>query len=361
MTPKAIYQQHLEQQQYENDPAQANAVEFLDNLFHRLTHKQQNQSFLKSIFSKEKNQPETGLYLYGGVGRGKTWLMDLFYDALPFENKLRLHFFHFMQAVHDELTLLKGHQDPLILVAKNFAKQTQILCLDEFHVDDITDAMLLYGLLDNLFKEGVCLVATSNIEPDELYKHGLQRDRFVPAINLIKKHTQTVNVNGEIDHRLRLLEKAETWYITVDDATNDVIKSRFKQLAPCEGTDNEVLHIHYRDIPTIIRADDVVWFDFNALCDGPRAASDYIEIARQFHTVFITDIPELNESIDDKARRFINLIDEFYDRNVKLIISANTLPQDIYTGKQLAFEFQRTISRLIEMRSHDYMSRAHKP
>jgi len=365
MTPREQYQIEISKKGFNKDPAQARTIDYFENLHHRLIEHDKNKSNirhkLKQLLNIKQTTPVTGLYLWGGVGRGKTWLMDLFFDTLPFENKIRLHFHHFMQTVHDQLTLLKGHRDPLILVARSFAKKSHILCLDEFHISDITDAMLLYGLLDALFKEGVTLIATSNQQPDELYKHGLQRDRFLPAIDLIKKHTESVNVNGEIDHRLRLLEKAETWYLTVDETTEDVLRSRFEQLSPCTGIDNVTLHINHRDIQTISQADDVVWFEFNTLCDGPRASADYIEIARQFHTVFISNIPEMNETNNDKARRFINMIDEFYDRNIKLIANADTLPQDMYQGRQLMFEFQRTVSRLEEMRSHDYLARPHKP
>ncbi len=365
MTPWEQYQTEISKKGFSEDPAQTHSIDFFENLYHRLIEHDKNKSSiqnkLKQLLGSKQTTPVTGLYLWGGVGRGKTWLMDLFFDTLPFKNKIRLHFHHFMQAVHDQLALLKGHKDPLILVARNFAKRSPILCLDEFHVSDITDAMLLYGLLDALFKEGVTLIATSNQQPDDLYKHGLQRERFLPAIDLIKKYTESVNVSGEVDHRLRLLEKAETWYLTVDETTENILRSRFEQLAPCSAVDNKILHINHRDIQTISQADDLVWFEFNALCDGPRASADYIEIARLFHTVFISNIPELNEGNNDKARRFINMIDEFYDRNIKLIVNAETLPQDIYQGHQLVFEFRRTISRLQEMRSHDYLARPHKP
>ncbi|MCW9012460.1 MAG: cell division protein ZapE [Gammaproteobacteria bacterium] len=364
MTPKSLYLERIKEKTYVADPAQARAIENLDKLHRLLSKKSLAKNTFRFSFKQFLGirQPAIqGLYLWGGVGRGKTWLMDLFYETLPHPDKIRLHFHHFMQAIHDQLSLLKGHKNPLILVARNFARKSSVLCLDEFHVEDITDAMLLYGLLDALFKEGVILVATSNLPPDELYKNGLQRERFLPAIELITKHTQTINIDGGTDHRLRLLEKAETWYITVDETSTQVLEARFDQLAPCCGQKNERLEINYRYIETVIRAEDVVWFSFDALCDGPRAAADYIEIARLFHTVFISDIPELNEASDDKAKRFVDLIDEFYDRNVKLIISAETLPQNLYSGHQLQFEFQRTISRLEEMRSHDYMARAHKP
>ena len=363
MTPKSLYQNMLKESDFNKDPAQALAVEYLDELYQELRSKQTRKHTLRSCLTSLcnlKKTPVKGLYLWGDVGRGKTWLMDIFFTALPFENKMRLHFHHFMQTVHDELTLLEGFKNPLKLVAKNFAKQAQVICLDEFHVSDITDAMLLYGLLDALFKQGVTLVSTSNLHARDLYKHGLQRERFLPAIELIKHHTHIVNLNGETDHRLRLLEKAETWYLITDDTTDSLIKTRFDQLAPCDATKNAALYINHRNIHTLYLADDVVWFDFNTLCSSPRGSADYIEIARQFHTVFITCIPEINEAINDKARRFINLIDEFYDRNVKLIASSDAQPNELYRGRQFEFEFKRTSSRLMEMRSHEYLARPHK-
>ena len=359
MTPLEHYTLMLKEPGFIEDPEQAKAVEFFNELFLQLEIEPDFWGHVKNILGYKTASPK-GLYLWGGVGRGKTWLMDMFYTLLPCDKKIRLHFHHFMQAVHDELSLLKGYKNPLKLVARNFSKQARIICLDEFHVSDITDAMLLYGILEALYKEGVILISTSNLNVDDLYKHGLQRDRFLPAIDLIKINSQIVCIDGELDHRLRLLEKAETWYITVDESTEQVIQSRFNQLAPSKPLKNKSLHINHREIKSLYIAEDVVWFDFYTLCSSPRSSSDYIELARQFHTVFITDIPEIDESIDDKAKRFINLIDEFYDRNVKLIISADTLPQTIYTGKLLQFEFQRTISRLIEMRSHDYLARPHK-
>lgn len=363
MTPGNHYQLNLAKPGITPDPAQAQAAAQLEDLHHRLIHSNHHRhsfsSKLTGWFQGEQT-PVTGLYLWGGVGRGKTWLMDLFYDNLPFRQKLRLHFHHFMQTVHDQLSLLKGQRDPLKLIARNLARRTQIICLDEFHVDDITDAMLLRGLLDALLNEGVTLVATSNQPPDELYKHGLQREQFLPAIALIKTFTKVIRVDGGIDHRLRLLEKADVWYTPLGDDTHNKLRTRFAELAPVTDYKPEAIFINYRDIPTELCAVDLVWFDFNILCNSPRATPDYIEIARRFHTVFVSNIPQLNEASDDKAMRFINLIDEFYDRNIKLVASAATTPVDLYTGKQLTFEFQRTRSRLEEMRSHEYLARAHK-
>ena len=365
MTPKSAYQQRIASGNLHRDKAQENAIEYLEKLHTNITQASTEKTiFTTTAFKKllgKNKQPVTGIYLWGGVGRGKTWLMDLFFETLPFDEKIRLHFHRFMQAVHDQLSLLKGHRNPLAMIAQNFSQKYRILCLDEFHVSDITDAMLLYGLLDALFKEGVTLVVTSNQPADELYKNGLQRERFLPAIELIKQHTRTLHVDGDIDHRLRLLEKADTWYDANHPETCHKLRERFAQFAPCKGSENQSLHINYRNIESVLCADDVVWFEFDALCAGPRAAADYIEIAKRFHTLFLSNVPILDESLDDKARRFINLVDEFYDRNVKLIISAAELPANLYQGSQLEFEFQRTISRLEEMRSHDYLARPHRP
>ena len=363
MTPGNPFQISLSQSGIVLDPAQMHASAQLENLHHRLLQQTETQHSLYSKLTpwlRHTRKPVTGIYLWGGVGRGKTWLMDLFYDNLPIPHKLRLHFHHFMQTIHDQLSLHKGQRDPLKHIARNLAQHTQVICLDEFHVADITDAMLLRGLLEALFKEGVTLVATSNQAPDDLYKNGLQREQFIPAIALLKLHTQVVRVDGGIDYRLRLLEKANVWYTPLSHDTQQQLQSRFTDLTKSHTHKTDSLLINYREIKTEIRTDNVVWFDFNILCNSPRATPDYIEIARRFHTVFVSNIPQMTESSDDKATRFVNLIDEFYDRNIKLIASAATPVTNLYTGKQLAFEFQRTRSRLEEMRSHEYLARAHK-
>ena len=363
MTPGNPYQTRLKEFSFTPDPAQVHAAAELEHLHKRLLqHDKQQQSIRNRLAAhfQSKRTPVIGVYMWGGVGRGKTWLMDQFYDNLPFKQKLRLHFHHFMQTVHDQLSLLKGQRDPLKLIANNLARHTRVICLDEFHVDDITDAMLLRGLLEALFNEGVTLVATSNHAPDDLYKNGLQREQFTPAIALLNTFTQSIRVDGGIDYRLRLLEKADIWYTPANNETDNLLLSRFNELTPLHERQDVTLTINYREIKAEHCAEDIVYFSFNTLCSSPRATPDYIEIARRFQTVFISNIPQLNEASDDKATRFINLIDEFYDRNIKLIASAATAPADLYTGKQLLFEFQRTRSRLEEMRSHDYLARPHK-
>ena len=365
MTPLDRYLSSIREKGYQEDPSQRQAAEHFQRLFEALqSHSSSKPGFLESLRHKLAGSPRRtpqGIYLWGGVGRGKTWLMDIFFETLPFENKTRLHFHHFMQRVHRELGQFKGHRNPLRMVGQAFATQTQVLCLDEFHVSDITDAMILYGLLEALLYRGVTLVATSNVPPNELYKDGLQRERFLPAIELIKSHTRQVNVDNNIDYRLRLLEKADTYYTPAGSSTEPQLKQRFEQLAPCTPQFNKPLTINKRPILCRACADDVVWFDFTALCDGPRATADYIEIARCFHTVILSDVPAMDESQDDKAQRFIHLIDEFYDRSVKLLMSADAEPNKLYRGQQLAFAFQRTASRLEEMRTHDYLAKPHKP
>ncbi len=363
MTPTEAYQLAISKQHFSADAEQAMAVQELENLYTRLVTQFNNESKLlyKLKHLSGKRTAVTGLYLWGGVGRGKTWLMDLLYDNLPFNDKLRLHFHHFMQAVHDQLELIQGHKNPLKLVAKNFAKSYRLICLDEFHVSDITDAMLLYGLLDALFKEGICLVSTSNLKPDDLYKNGLQRSRFLPAIELIKNHCQVLQVDGGTDHRLRLLEKAQTWYSPIDENTQQQLQQRFTEISSSNIKFNSVLRINYREIPCLALSDGLVWFDFKSITSAPRGAADYVELSQQFHTIFISAIPQMGEQEDDMARRFVNMIDAFYDRSVKLLASSDVEPKHLYTGRQLAFEFQRTASRLSEMRSHEYLARPHRP
>lgn len=359
------YQFQIRESGYQTDPAQALAANKLDHLQRQLIDKYQTPAgILKQLTIKLgfNSKPDIkGIYLWGGVGRGKTWLMDLFFESLPVNEKFRIHFHQFMQLVGDELELLKGYQNPLKLVARIFARRFRVLCLDEFQVTDITHAMLLYGLLEAMYREGIILVATSNREPDELYKNGLQRDRFLPAIELIKQNSEIIHIDSDIDYRLRLLKQSHIWYQPANTSSENLLQQRFAELAPCTIINREVLYINHRNIQTRCRADDVVWFDFNIICTTPRASADYLQLAQIFHTVFISDIPVMDEYMDDMARRFINLIDALYDHNVKLIISAQSEPEQLYQGSQLAFPFKRTISRLEEMRSHTYLGKAHKP
>lgn len=363
MTPLARYQADLAKEGFRSDPAQAEAVEHLQRLFEALLARREYQASLigrlKSLLSTPA--PVQGLYFWGGVGRGKTYLMDTFYACLPFPEKKRLHFHRFMHWVHDELKRLKGTQDPLHQIARDFAQDCRVICFDEFFVSDITDAMLLGGLFERLFFEGVTLVATSNIEPDGLYRNGLQRERFLPAIALIKQHCRVVNVDGGVDYRLRSLEQAELYHTPLDAEADASLARSFVSIAGEQGQAGQVLDIEGRDIATVRCAEGVAWFTFAALCDGPRGQADYIEISRLFHTVLISNVPQLNASTDDQARRFVSVVDEFYERHVKLVLSAAQPMEQLYVGEQLAFVYQRTLSRLQEMQSHDYLAREHLP
>ncbi|RUO26641.1 cell division protein ZapE [Aliidiomarina minuta] len=367
MTPKQLYQRDLQTSGFQKDAAQAQAVDHLQRLYddlveHRATEKSGLLASLSKFFSasKSKNQIR-GLYFWGGVGRGKTYLVDTFYNALPFENKMRIHFHRFMHRVHEELKLLKGRSDPLPLIAEKLASEAQVLCFDEFFVQDITDAMLLGTLMQELFKRDVVLVATSNIVPDELYKNGLQRARFEPAIELIKKHCEVVNVDGGIDYRLRTLTQAEIFHSPLDEAADKNLLTYFNQLSPDHKAHSidAPIEINGRQIATRMEADDVAMFDFQALCGGPRSQLDYMEIACMYHAVLVSDVKVMGADNEDTARRFIALVDEFYERHVKLIMSAEVPLTELYQGGRLSFEFKRCISRLQEMQSQEYLAREH--
>jgi len=365
MTPLEKYQADLLREEFHADQSQENAVRKTQKLFDALLldDDTENKFFekIRQKFQKDNSNFIKGLYLWGGVGRGKTYLIDCFYDSLPFKEKQRIHFHRFMQMVHMQLRGLNGVTDPLQIVADNIASETEVLCFDEFHVSDITDAMLLGVLLKGLFERGVVLVTTSNEEPDRLYWDGLQRERFLPAIDLIKKYTEVVNVDSGIDYRLRFLDKAEIYHSPLDDKAMEMLGFNFNHIAPNEVTEGLPIEIEGRMIQTICHADGVVWFDFDGICDGPRGPADYIEIARLFQTVLISDIPVMDELTNDKAKRFMTLIDELYDRNVKLLVTAAEKPSELYAGKRLAKQFLRTISRLEEMHTHDYLAKQHIP
>ncbi|MFW5823625.1 MAG: cell division protein ZapE [Marinobacter sp.] len=364
MTPWERYQHDLEQPDFEWDPAQEDAVKRLQSLYERLVKAESERDrplrklALKVL--KGREEPVRGLYFWGGVGRGKTYLMDTFYESLPFERKMRVHFHRFMQRVHNELKNLKGEKDPLDKVAARFADEARVICFDEFFVSDIGDAMILATLMDGLFSRGVTLVCTSNIEPDGLYKDGLQRARFLPAIDLVKKHTDVVNVDGGVDYRLRTLEQAELYHSPLDEQADISLRRSFDSLSMEAGSHSLNLEVNGRRLQARAHSDDVVWFEFRELCDGPRSQNDYIELAREFQTIIISNVPVLGGDKDDQARRFINMIDEFYDRNVKVIISAEAPITGLYAGGRLGFEFERTESRLLEMQSMEYLGAPHK-
>jgi cell division protein ZapE len=340
------------------DPAQVEVATALDELWHDL-QRQRRPTVIDRI-RRNRREHVKGLYIWGGVGRGKTWLMDLFYEHLPVQRKQRIHFHRFMQRVHNNLKSQGQVRDPLPRIAREWAKDCSVLCLDEFFVSDIADAMLLGGLLESLFDQGVTLVTTSNIPPDELYKNGLQRAKFLPAIALIKRKNRVIDLSGDTDYRLRILEQSEIFHYPLDEQAEQVMTRSFNRMAAeCELNHN--LDINGRNFHARRRGDGIIWFDFQELCEKPRGGIDYIEIARAFNTVVLSNMPQLGEQDSNAARRFITMVDEFYDRNVKLLISAEVKIRELYLGELLAFEFQRTVSRLTEMQSRDYLARPHLP
>lgn len=352
------------------DPAQQAVVVALDDLHRRLARRAaRGESLLNRLLRPLAGRskpivPEQGLYLWGGVGRGKTMLMDLFCDCLPAQQRLRMHFHRFMQRVHHELRDLAGTPNPLQVVAERLASECRVLCFDEFFVSDIGDAMILSELLDGLFARGVTLVATSNVVPDRLYENGLQRRRFLPAIELLKRHTRVHNVDGQVDYRLRVLEQAEIFHAPLGRAAEQSLAASFRALSGDVARMDVVLEVEGR--PIRARAiggagEDVAWFEFRELCEGPRSQNDYIELARLYQSVILGNVPRFNVRSEDAARRFISLVDEFYDRSVKLIVSADAPITELYQGERLRFEFERTESRLLEMQSHEYLARSHRP
>lgn len=364
MTPGERYAADLQREGFREDASQAEVVVLLDDLALALARERAAPTLLERLRNHLRGPaartPVRGLYLWGGVGRGKTYLMDLFFECLPFEDKLRMHFHRFMRRTHDELRRLSGSADPLLGVADRLAAEARVICFDEFFVSDITDAMLLGELFDALFARGVTLVATSNVPPRDLYRDGLQRRRFLPAIDLIERHTRVVNMDGGVDHRLRTLQQAELYHTPLDAGAEASLAASFEALAPEPGTRGGSMEVEGRQIPTRALADDVVWFEFEAICDGPRSQNDYIELAREFHAVLVSNVPRFTAAREDQARRFISLVDEFYDRGVKLILSAEASITDLYAGERLRFEFERTRSRLLEMQSTEYLGRLHR-
>ncbi|MEX2479520.1 MAG: cell division protein ZapE [Gammaproteobacteria bacterium] len=363
VSPLSRYHADLDAGRIAPDAAQAAAVEHLERVFHALAAAPARRApGLLDRLLRRRPPPwraVRGLYLWGPVGRGKTYLVDTFYEGLPQNEKLRIHFHHFMQRTHRALRELDECQDPLTVIAVRWAEEFRVLCLDEFHVGDITDAMILGNLLEALFDEGVTVVATSNEAPAALYAGGLQRERFLPAIALIEKHLEVVELAGDLDYRLRALEQAPVYYRCDRSGADAALERCFDTIAGAGGQRDTALVVEGRAIPARRLAEGVAWFAFDALCGGPRATADYIEIARCHHTLLLSDVPSLGKDDNDAARRLINLIDELYDRNVNLIVSAASEPEVLYRGERLAQPFLRTASRLREMRSHDYLARPH--
>lgn len=364
-TPLDKYKNDIRLKSIRYDSSQEQAVIHLQRLYDESTIK---KGLLSNLFYKIINvfyfkptKSPLGIYIWGEVGRGKTYLVDSFYDCLPFENKLRIHFHRFMKKIHKELKELKYKENPLEIIASRMAKKTNVLCFDEFHVSNISDAMILAGLLDALFKRGVILVTTSNQHPDDLYKGGLQRERFLPTITLLKKHTEIVNINSDNDYRLQFLNNAEIYHWPLDDNANKILQDNFNHISPTVGEYELNLEIEGRMIKTVYCGDGVAWFNFNVLCDGPRGSADYIEISKQFQTILLSNVTVMDDLSNDIAKRFIIMIDEFYDRNVKLIITAEVKPEFLYKGNALKNEFKRTISRLTEMQTYNYLAKPHTP
>ncbi|QGG80965.1 cell division protein ZapE [Litorivicinus lipolyticus] len=368
MNPLTRYQALLDSGEIYPDPSQAAAVGMLDQLRSRLINFQPAhpaKGFVSNLLGRWKPPPpplpERGLYFWGGVGRGKTFLMDLFYDSLPFEDKKRIHFHRFMLSVHAQLREMQGQPDPLERVADRLADDMRVLCLDEFIVTDITDAMILANLFRGLFRRQVALVTTSNVEPRWLYKDGLQRALFLPAIDMLYAHCEVFNLDGGTDWRLRVLTQVELYLDAQRPDADLLLAQEFAQLAPGQVHEGVKIDVNGRQFSTRAISDDVVWFSFKELCQGPRSTSDYIELAKRFHALVVSDVPVLTDQMDDAARRFVNLIDEVYDRNVKLIVSAEAPLMSLYQGSRVTFEFDRTVSRLTEMQSQEYLAQPHLP
>jgi cell division protein ZapE len=354
MSVTTQYQQELVQRGYTSDPAQLRAVEALERCATEwAAYKGQRSNALKKFI----NHPDIpmGVYMHGGVGRGKSFLMDCFYNAVPIQRKTRLHFHEFMREVHRELADLQGTVNPLDELGKRMAKRYRLVCFDEFHVADITDAMILHRLLDAMFKNGIGMVTTSNFHPDALYPNGLHRPRILPAIELLKAQMQVISVDNGTDYRRRTMELVKLYHSPLGLDVDSQMELAFNQLAESKDED-PVLHIEAREIAAKRKAGGIVWFDFKTLCGGPRSQNDYLELATQFHTVLLSNVPQMHVRHASEARRFTWLVDVLYDRRVKLILSADVAPEDLYTEGPLAHEFPRTVSRLNEMQSAEFLA-----
>ena len=342
------------------DPAQEQAAQHLQEVFEYLTRHSRAKALVQARlgFKPRHSSSQTGLWLWGGVGSGKTSLMDLFYESLPLRKKRRLHFHRLMYYVHMKLKQCGDMGEPLNHIAADLASDYKVICLDEFFVIDIADAMILHGLMEGLCKRGVTLVATSNTHPDRLYEGGLQRERFLPTIELIKTHLKVFELVTESDYRLKRLEDAET-YCLIDDDSASPMELIFQQMASDFVRSNTEIDVQDRKIPVCRLSHDVIWFDFEALCGAQRSVDDYIVISRCFTSVLLSGVPVFDQDSDNAARRFIHMVDEFYDRSVKLILSAHAEPDELYQGERLKKEFERTASRLHEMRTRNYQARPH--
>ncbi len=371
-SPLSRYQRLLAAGEYQADEVQRQAVTQLDHIYQALQQipavsapagglRGKLSRLLGKSCETAKQRPVQGLYMWGGVGRGKTWLMDMFFHSLPGDRKLRLHFHRFMLRVHEELTELQGQENPLEIIADGFKAQTDVLCFDEFFVSDITDAMLLATLLQALFARGITLVATSNIPPDDLYRNGLQRARFLPAIDLINEYCDVMNVDAGIDYRLRTLTQAHLYLTPLDEQTRQTMDQMFVKLAGKKGEAAPVLQINHRPLQVIHAVDGVLAVDFHTLCEEARSQLDYIALSRLYHSVILYNVRVMGPLKENTARRFLALVDEFYERHVKLVIAAEASMFEIYQGERLKFEYQRCLSRLQEMQSEEYLKLPHLP
>jgi len=358
MTVKATYEAALAERGFSSDPAQLRAVAELERCatdWER--YKQKRSNSLKKLI----NRPEVpkGVYMYGGVGRGKSFLMDLFFNAVPLKRKTRLHFHEFMREVHRELRELQGTQNPLDVLGQRMAQRYKLICFDEFHVADVTDAMILHRLLDSLFANGVGFVTTSNFHPDGLYPNGLHRDRILPAIELLKQKLAVINVDNGTDYRGRALTHIDLYHCPLGPQADAAMKVAFDQLAEAHDEDPK-LHIESREITAVRRAGGVVWFDFRTLCGSPRSQNDYLELATRFHTLMLSNVPQMGVQQASEARRFTWLVDVLYDRRVKLVMSAAVQPDELYVQGPMSHEFPRTVSRLGEMQSQEFLALEHR-
>lgn len=355
---RSAYEAELKVRGYTSDPAQLRAIEALERCAADWSAFKMKRS---NAFKKLINRPAIprGVYMFGGVGRGKSFLMDCFFTAVPLRRKTRLHFHEFMREVHRELAGLQGTVNPLDELGRRMSKRYRLICFDEFHVADITDAMILHRLLAALFENGVGFVTTSNFEPDGLYPNGLHRDRILPAIALLNQRLEVLNVDNGTDYRRRTLEQVRLYHTPLGAQADAEMTDAFNRLATANDED-PILNIEARQIEARRKAGGVVWFDFRTLCGGPRSQSDYLEISAQFHTVLLSNVPHMPVRMASEARRFTWLVDVLYDRRVKFIMSAAVPPEELYTEGPMSHEFPRTVSRLNEMQSQEYLSLEHR-
>jgi cell division protein ZapE len=357
-SPAERYAEALASGQFMADEAQAQAVQELDRVWKELLNRYKAS---KKAFRRFRRQTSPkGVYMWGGVGRGKTWLMDQFYESVPFRRKTRMHFHHFMQHVHKELNKLSGQRNPLDIVADQIYKDAVVICFDEFFVSNVTDAMILSDLFQKLFVRGVTLIATSNIAPDGLYKNGIHRDRFIPTIEMVKKNCVVLNVDAGVDYRLRVLKQAQLFKSPLGNEAQNWIAERYSALTQTQTNSHEPIVINNRVVETLGHTEDVLWCEFSELCLKPRSPTDFIEIANIYNTVLVSNVPHLTDFLSEGTRRFIYLVDEFYDRGVKLLLTSQDSIIDIYQGEKLAFEIERTRSRLLEMQSDEYLHSEHR-